>query len=140
MEAKDVYTVMSGNFGKRTSIIDSKGNFFTDTTEDVRNALKAKRIKLFVRPNIKGNIKSKGIVLDQFVANILSFNRYTPSYFNQIIKTDPLVNDDIMKMIIDHLKKAGFFKSATPTRPVQEAVKHDLPFSLYYKVMDSIYD
>ena len=140
MEAKDVYTVMSGNFGKRTSIIDSKGNFFTDTTEDVRNALKAKRIKLFVRPNIKGNIRSKGIVLDQFVANILSFNRYTPSYFNQIVKTDPLVNDDVMKMIIDHLKKAGFFKSVTPTRPVQEAVKHDLPFSLYYKVMDSIYD
>lgn len=140
MEARDISTVMSQNLNKRPSLVEPKGNFFADTTGDIRANLKAKRIKLFVRPNIQGNIRSKGIVLDQFVANILSFNRYTPSYFNQIVKTDPLVNDDVMKMIIDHLKKAGFFKSTASSVTVQEATKYDLPFSLYYKVMDSIYD
>ena len=138
MEARDVATVASQNLNKRTSITDLKGNFFADTAGDVRNTLKAKRVKLFVRPNIQGILKTKATTLDKFVSGILSFNRRTtPSYFNQIIKTDPLVNDDVMKMLIDHLQKAGFFNRLTFYK---EDVKHDLPFGLYYKVMDSIYD
>ena len=138
MEAKDVFTVASQNANKTISLANSKGNFFADTTGDVRNTLRANRVKLFVRPNIKGSITPKGLSLDKFVSGILSFNRRTtPSYFNQIIKTDPLVNDDVMNMLIDHLQKAGFFNRLTFYK---EDVKHDLPFGLYYKVMDSIYD
>lgn len=139
MEARDISTVMSQNLNKRPSLIEPKGNFFADTTGDVRVNLKAKRFKLFIRPNVQGSLTTKSVPLEKFVSGILSFNRFSISYFNQVVKTDPLVNPDVLKMITDHLKKAGFFKQSN-TATMQESVECDLPFSLYYKVMDSIYD
>jgi hypothetical protein len=137
IEAKDIQTYTIDENRVRLPASKPKENFFT--SENALSTIRLNNTKVYIHSNGPGIVKSKTINLQNFIQTYLSFKpRHLASLINQTMYPDAHINDmlipAIQKAVLDHHHN----RSASKPPVTEESVKYELPFSLYYKIIDSV--